>query len=137
MSKKKKGYDGVGMPPRVACITEYGSEDNVERITFVLTDMRTDKILHAHEFWAKDYYPGEMETEVDAVSRLYDTDELVVMHGHHVVPLEYGTDGKPLTIGVLRKDYLKYLRLSAEREREAAMIQEQERAQAEEEGGAT
>ena len=126
--KKPKRYDGVGIPPRVACITEYGSTDNVERITFVLADLVNDKVLKAHEFWSKDYYPGEMETEVDAISRLYDTDELVVMHGHHVIPLEYGTNGKPLTIGVLRKDYLKYLRL---KEKEEAMLQEQELVQAE------
>lgn len=137
MSKKKKTFDGIGIPPRVACVTEYGSNNVVERITFVLTDLRTDKILKAAEFWAKDYTVAEMEDEVDALCALYDSDDLVIMHGHCIRPIEYYASGKATTVGILRHDFLKYLKVTAESEKELARLEAQDLALAEEVGGAT
>lgn len=137
MSKKKKPFNGIGIPPRVACITEYGSNDVVERITFVLTDLKTDKILKAAEFWTKDYTLEEMHEEVDALCSMYDSEDLVVMHGHSLRPLEYYASGKATTVGVLRHDFLKYLKVTAESEKELAKLEAQEQEQAVEVGGAT
>lgn len=112
MSKKKKTFDGTGIPPQVACITEYGANNVVERITFVLTDLRTDKVLKVAEFWTREYTLEEMYEEVDALCALYDSDELVIMHGNSIKPLEYQDNGKATTVGILRRDFLNYLKVT-------------------------